>query len=186
MKKPSSISRRFLELSPLNRVFFLYLIVLTLCMITMSIVTLTPLDGTGDRSVSLLHNHFWKSDLTIFLSLALMCITTLSAKVRNLIDMILWLTNEILLRFILLMVIWVVRWSIGDTISYINDQLTGTVIIANGYYGIGLMLVVGLLLIVVQMIKYAKISQKSTTINLAVQRNNTIDGVNNSFKNLFE
>ena len=58
-------------------------------MITMSIVTLTPLDGTGDRSVSLLHNHFWKSDLTIFLSLALMCITTLSAKVRNLIDMIL-------------------------------------------------------------------------------------------------
>ena len=48
------------------------------------------------------------------------------------------------------------------------------------------MLVVGLLLIVVQMIKYAKISQKSTTINLAVQRNNTIDGVNNSFKNLFE
>ena len=186
MKKPSSIASWFIKLSPLNKVFFLYLIILVLCMMTVSIVTLTPLDGTGDRSVSLLHNHFWKSDLTIFLSLVLMCVTTLSVKARNLIDMILWLTNEMLLRFILLIVILAIRWSIGDTIGYINDQLTGTVVIAGGYYSIGLMLIMGLVLIVIQMIKYAKTSQKSTTINLAVQRNHTADGVNNGFKNLFE
>jgi hypothetical protein len=150
-----------------QKIFVIYLVLLTFFIVVLPIVRVTPTNPTLDsRAIFLLSGAFGTTAFVLLVSLIILLGRNTSFRFKALITTYFWFRDsDALLNFWFLWLITALYISIGDTISIFNETTTIQTT-RGGYTFILLLLIVGLILTLVSVIKKAKTSNKGKVINI--------------------
>jgi len=150
-----------------QKVFVLYLFVLTFCIIVLPVVRISPADPAAwTRLVFLLSWAFGKTTIVLLLSLIVLLAWNMSFRFKNFVTAYFgFKENESLFNFGFLWLITSLYISIGDTIG-IFTETTSIQVTRFGYNIVLLLLLGGLVLTLISLIKKAKNMSKNKIINI--------------------
>ncbi len=162
-EKISRFLQKFWRFTKHQKVFVLYLRVLSLFLIILPLIKISPVNDVS-RSVHLLNWHLFKSLIIILVSVVILLSWNMSFKFKN---FIIWYfgfkENDSLLNFGFLWIIATAFLGIGDAINVVWMS-TQTIKLTWSYYFIQLFLLLGLILTLVSVLKHAKENSSKTKI----------------------
>lgn len=154
---------KFSRFTKQQRVFVLYLAALIFFLVFLPLIKITPVDGQGYK-VWLLSGSLFKTMIIVLISLIALAGWNMSFRFKNIIiNYFGFKENDTLINFALIWVMATALFSIGDTITVVQNT-TSTISVTASYYFIELFLLVGLVLTLVSVIKTAKLQWGKTKI----------------------
>lgn len=169
-----------------QKIFVLYLFVLTFFIIVLPLLRISPADPAAPtRLVFLISGAFGKTTIVLLLSLVALLWRNTSFRFKNFITAYFgFKENESLFNFALLWVITSLYISIGDTIGVFTET-TSIQVTRFGYNVVLLLLLVGLVLTLVSLIKKAQWASKNKIINIVESPEERVHKAQSTVKWLF-
>lgn len=162
-EKISRFAQKFWRFTKHQKVFVLYLRILTLLLIVTPLIKFSPVNDVS-RSIRLFNGHLFRSLLIILVSIIVLLSRNMNFKFKNfVIGYFGFKENDSLFNFWFLWVIVTAFLGIGDAISVVGMS-TQTIKITFGYNLIQLFLLLWLVLTLVSVIKHAKENANKTKI----------------------
>jgi hypothetical protein len=162
-EKISKFLQKFWRFTKHQKVFVLYLWVLTLFLVILPLIKISPVNDIS-RSVWLFNGHLFKTLLIIFVSVVVLLSRNMSFKFKN---FVIWYfgfkENDSLFNFGFLWIIATAFLGIGDAINVVGTS-TQTIKLTWSYYFIQLFLLLGLVLTLISVLKHAKENANKTKI----------------------
>lgn len=178
--------QKFTRFTKQQKTFVLYLFGLTFLLIFFPIIKVSPVSGEG-YGIWILNGSFFTTMIILLISLGFLLGWNMSFRFKTMVITTLWFKdNDSLVNFAFLAVITTIFFSIGNTISVVNN-VTATIALSRIYYFTRLYLLVGLAFMLITIVKKAKENAWKTKI-INVVDEQTLKEISNkkSLKGLFD
>lgn len=169
-----------------QKIFVLYLFVLTFFVIVLPVLRISPVDpAMPTRIIFLVSWAFGKTTIVLLLSLLVLLWRNMSFRFKNFVTAYFgFKENESLFNFALLWIITSLYISIGDTIGVFTET-TSIQVTRFGYNVVLLLLLVWLVLTLISLIKKAQWASKNKIVNIVESPEERVHKAHSTVKWLF-
>jgi hypothetical protein len=155
--------QKFTRFTKQQKTFVLYLFGLTFLLIFFPVVKISPVSGDG-YGIWILNGSFFTTMIILLISLGFLLGWNMSFRFKTMIINTLgFKDNDTLVNFSFLAVITTIFFSIGNTISVVNN-VTATIELSKIYYFTWVYLLIGLVFQLITIVKKAKENAGKTKI----------------------
>lgn len=183
-KKKINILEYIKEIPATQKIIIVYCFLMLWVAILMPIVTVKPIQTQTWDPVMLFSWSYVKTSVVFLCTVLLLLFWSASPKWSTTMSL-LFGVSEAVLSFFCHLVLIALFYSIGESLSLVNQQQTQTIFLTSGYYLLWGLLIIWLIITILLLLKQTKQKHQSMIINMTNQQS-TNSWNKETFKNLFE